>query len=144
MLTLCPLVIYQQSIKAPLNMMNALSWTLLIGSILQLWTGVEFFVFCFFCILVLHYHNLGCNVILLSCFQLFPSGVLSANHLPPSQPVPCLLYCYTNNLHFLVSWHLSPLESSFYILLWKLFWTFLSNFFSKKPHWLSLNSHSVF
>ena len=44
-------------------------------------------------------------------FRLFSSGVATANHLPPSNPI-CILFSNINQLHVLVYAHKAPLWSS--------------------------------
>lgn len=39
--------------------------------------------------------------VLIFFFGLFPSGGTTADHLPPSSPIPCLICFYTNHLHVL-------------------------------------------
>ncbi|XP_068171323.1 complement decay-accelerating factor isoform X2 [Antennarius striatus] len=48
-----------------------------------------------------------------TAFQVFPTGVVTANQLPPSNPVFCILFSHTNHLHVLFHHiHKPPLWSS--------------------------------
>lgn len=64
-------------------------------------------------------HELLWNILLLLLLLAAHLGMAAADHLPPSHPMPCILFCHTNHLLVLSDNIVNLCFSSFH-LTWQL------------------------